>query len=349
MKKFSVCSLGSSLAIGIVCGLSLSLDAATKPAMAGDGSVMYVTPEDSKIHTAGGAQIVIRGFNQIHLWGNQDQNFDAIQDVSKTGANTVRVVFGTDLYGIRTPDRETVVRQYIVGQNVNVIVEDHSATCQQDTQSLVTIVDRWLTPANVSWLTDPVLQKRIILNIANEWSGDGTNYVPAYQDAIARIRAAGIKVPLMIDAGGCGQDMASITNGWKAIFDSDPLRNVIFDIHMYGGWSTDGSPYTFDVQAEMDRAIALRIPLIVGEFGYNDGTTGLHYDTRLLMKILNDRNIGWTAWSWNDNGDHAYNMIAGTGWRLSQGLSPWGQLVIKDAKYGLKAPLASTSTSPRPR
>lgn len=299
------------------------------------GDVMYV--EHGKIYTADGVELVIRGINQNHLWGNQDQNTDAVQDVSKTPANTVRAVFGPYI-GVPLADKEAIVREYILEQDVNVIVDDHGATGQTDTQSLEDCVARWLDPATVAWLTDPVLQKRLILNIANEWSGTD-NYIPAYMDAIAQLRAAGIKVPLMIDANGQGQNILSIFASWKQLLASDPLHNVIFDIHMYDQWSTSFLAGHFNVELAMDLALAFKIPLVVGEFTFNDGSNQFPYDTRQLMKTLNDRSIGWLGWSWTGNGDgSSLNMIAGSGWRLSDGLSPWGILVITDPTYGLGAP-----------
>jgi len=322
------------------CKILILLAFAGLQAQALANPVMYVTPADGKIHAADGSVIVIRGFNQNHWWGNQDQNDDSVQDVSETAANTVLVVFGPDLYGIRPPDREAVVRQYIINEGVNVIVEDHGATCAEDTQSLNVVVDRWLTPANVKWLTDRALQKHIILNIANEWSGTETNYIPAYKDAIARIRHAGIKVPLLIDANGCGQNMGSIYASWQQLLKSDPQKNIIFSIHMYG-WVTDGRPGYFDIATEMDKAVALHIPLIVGEFSNNNGgTNGVLYDTRTALSIFNRRNIGWTAWVWNGGGQESgMDMIAGEGWRLTHGLTPWGDLLLNNTEYGLKAPL----------
>lgn len=321
----------------LLAGLGLQTQA---PAQAPPG-VIYVT-SDGLIHNPDGSRLVMRGFSQNHYWGDTAQNFDAINDVAKSGANTVRAVFGPPLYGIAPADRPAIVRKYILEQKVNVVVEDHGATCMTDDASLDAAVDRWLAPENLNYLLDPALQGKLVLNIANEWSGDRESFAPAYERAIARLRAANIKVPLMIDADGCGQNMEVLFYTFRRLLAADPHHNLIFSIHMYG-WYTDGSGRFWDVRTELQKAVVAGMPLVVGEFSYNNGAGSVNYDTRTAMAIYTDLNVGWLAWSWNGNTvESGFNLIAGAGWRLAHGLTPFGLMVISDPKVGLKAPLGGT-------
>ncbi len=56
----------------------------------------------------------------------------------------------------------------------------------------------------------------------------------SYISAVAALRQAGYSGPILIDSGGCGQDDADLLQYSGAVFDSDPQRNLIFAIHLYG-------------------------------------------------------------------------------------------------------------------
>ena len=56
-----------------------------------------------------------------------------------------------------------------------------------------------------------------------------------YGGAVGALRAAGYTAPLVIDAGGYGQDLADIVDYAAAIQASDPLQNCVFSFHAYGG------------------------------------------------------------------------------------------------------------------
>jgi hypothetical protein len=53
-------------------------------------------------------------------------------------------------------------------------------------------------------------------------------------NAVTTLRSAGYTGPLLIDSGACGQDDADLLQYSGAVFDSDPERNVMFSVHLYG-------------------------------------------------------------------------------------------------------------------
>ncbi len=306
------------------------------------------------IYDANGNEFDIRGFDQNQWWGNQADNYASIAEVPKTGANAVRVVFGPGL-GASTPaERAAVVAQYIA-EGVVPIVEDHGATSQMDLASLNAVVDRWLDPANVQWLQQD--EKYIILDIANEWGPVDYTWAQGYESAISRLRAAGINCLLMVDAGGYGSGFNDILTWWQQILDSDPQHNVVFDIHMYTGWTTedysqlvgtsDGhDPY--DIYTELQKAVAENIPLVVGEFSWNPSSGVDSYSTQRAMQIFESLDIGWLAWSWNGNGGYGLDMLTSQSYQYNSDsdLSPFGNLIINDPTYGLKATARRASIFP---
>jgi hypothetical protein len=65
-------------------------------------------------------------------------------------------------------------------------------------------------------------------------SSDSTVWRDSYLSAISSLRTAGYSGPILIESGGCGQDDADLVQYPQAVFASDPQRNVMFALHLYG-------------------------------------------------------------------------------------------------------------------
>lgn len=77
----------------------------------------------------------------------------------------------------------------------------------------------------------------MIINIGNEPSGNNnaSGWINATKNAIAEMRNTGFQHMLMVDAPNWGQDWEFIMRDNAAsVFNSDPLKNIVFSIHMYG-------------------------------------------------------------------------------------------------------------------
>ena len=190
-------------------------------------------------------------------------------------------------------------------------------------------------------------EKDVILNIANEWGPNTRVWVDAYKTAVARLRAAGINCLLMIDTGGTGgQDNDSMMTWWREILDSDPQKNIVFSVHMYGYWVTeDGARMVGswdgrnprDIKTELTRAVDAGIPFVVGEFSWEDGDVS--YTTHRAMEIFQSLDVGWLAWSWNQNAPAFPDMLPNNEYRYTSDgdLTKFGDMVINDPVLGLKA------------
>ena len=300
-----------------------------------------------QIYDANGSAFTIRGFNHTTWWGSAKDEINAIGQFKKTGANAVRVVFGSDFGPSQTPAQRKLIVEKFIAQGIVPIVEDGTATGKKDAASLRKIVDRWLQPGNVAWLKK--YEKQVILNIANEWGPDSTVWRDEYKKAITRVRNAGVKNMLVIDSGdgpGPGQSAHTIEKWGQALIDHDPQHNVALSVHMYNCWRTEdrrsdvgmshpaiGNPW--DIATELKRMKGRRLPVIVGEFS-SDKYSVVKYKTARALQIFSELGIGWLAWSWNANAVSSMNMAKG--WRYSSDadLKDFGKLVIKGA-YGLKA------------
>jgi mannan endo-1,4-beta-mannosidase len=235
-----------------------------------------------------------------------------------------------------------VAQQYIA-RGIVPMVEYHSATCKTDAASLSTVVDLWVGP-DKAWLQS--LERNVILNIANEWGANDTVWRDSYKTAVMRLRQAGIKNMLVIDAGGeCGQNPESIETWGTEIFASDPEKNVAFSVHMYGFWHNPGAAdrgswngrQPYDMDQELGTLEATGLPVIVGEFSWN-GLTDVGYDTRMALSTYEKHHMGWIAWMWfNPGGDVNVNLANNIVYATTADLSTFGRLVIEDPTLGLKA------------
>jgi hypothetical protein len=187
---------------------------------------------NGKLYDADGHEFRIRGADRNHY------DSDSQPALSHSGANAVRTFVETN-YGQTWAGLANIIQtQNVAYKEVPVITAPSTTagtatSCSTDTAVLTSVVaDSWVTPA-ATWTA---FNKYALYNIANEWGpANSTVWRDSYVAAIAQMRAAGYLGPLMIDAGGCGQDEADLTQYAGAVFDSDPQRNIVFSYHAYGG------------------------------------------------------------------------------------------------------------------
>jgi mannan endo-1,4-beta-mannosidase len=301
---------------------------------------------DSKIYDANGAEFRIRGLNHTHWWGTNNEA--AIPHIANTGANAVRVVFGSGM-GASTPSARRAVVESYLAENIVPVVDQHDGTCQTDVGYLNNIVNFWTNPEEKAWLVDH--EREVILNVANEWGPSNEVWRDAYINAIGQLRAAGINNMLVIDAGECGQSADVVLAHAKAVFDSDPQKNVAFSVHMYSYWVDAGNPVagTWSATApyDMDKTLSamhdLGLAWVVGEFSWEAASSLVWYHTKAAMSLYEKYGIGWLAWSWNQNSEPLLDIVHDYTYDSESDLTDFGNLLVHDADVGLKA-LAEPAT-----
>ena len=309
-----------------------------------------------RIYNPDGTELIMRGVNHTHTWGDGTKNFNSIPEIAKTGANVVRVCFSNWDWQTTsdTPEkRRTIVEKYIE-YGMAPMVELHEATCGNSPSEIEAIVDNWLEPGNKAWLTE--YEEYVILNIANEWgpggNGDYSVWRDTYKTAITRLRDAGINNMLVIDAGGCGQNPRGIELEGQKLIDHDPQHNVVLSIHFYGNWRTEeragevnnsnpeSSPWS--VETELGNMQDAGLPIIVGEFGWREFESS-PYETERVIEFCQERGIGWLAWSLNSNGDPLLDMVWDWAYNSDNDLREYGKVIINHPLYGLKTTAVRTS------
>ncbi|MFC9331974.1 cellulase family glycosylhydrolase [Kitasatospora sp. NPDC057015] len=302
------------VAVAAVFGLLFSVFGLTPGSAEAATSGIHVG--NGRVYEANGNQFVMRGVNHAYAW--YPGQTTAIADIASKGANTVRVVLGNGDRWTRTGTAQIAT---LIGQckaaKVICVLEVHDTTGYGE-DGAATTLDRaaqfWVD--NKSALDGQ--EGYVVVNIGNEPFGN-TNYTAwtaATKSAIGKLRNAGIHHALMVDGPNWGQDWSNtMRDNAASVFASDPDRNTIFSIHMYGVYNTAAK-----VQSYLNAYTANNLPIVVGEFGaqHSDGDP----DEDAIMATAQSQGLGYIGWSWSGNGGgveyldlvNGFNKNAPTTW-----------------------------------
>lgn len=281
----------------------------------------------TKLLDANGNEFVMRGINHPHSWF-ASQDSAALEAIAATGANTVRIVCG---------DGQQYTRDSVQSLNALVerckelkmvaILEVHDITGKDEISLLENTVDFWID------VKDALIgnEAYVILNIANEWVGKWESEVwrDGYVSAIPKLREAGIKNTILVDAAGWGQYGKSIADYGTEVFAADPDANTMFSIHMYGSAGKNKSSIKRNLTGATDKDLCV----IVGEFGYthSDGDV----DEEYIMGYCTENNIGYLGWSWKGNGGGVEYLDIAEEWDGSVLSADWGENLV-NGKNGIR-------------
>lgn len=291
------------------------------------GSVKGFQVDGTELIDANGNPFVLRGINHAHTWFKDELGI-ALQAIANTKANAVRIVLSDG--GQWQEDDVDSVKDIInrcKELKLVTILEVHDATGVNDISALEAAGDYWIK------IKDALAGNEdcVILNVANEWTGDWDSnlWEKGYTTVIPKLRQAGIKNTIMVDAGGWGQYGRSIADGGKAVFESDPDRNTMFSVHMYGTAGKNEKTITDNLEGVTGQGLCV----CVGEFGYNHSDGDV--DEQFIMDYCTENNIGYMAWSWKGNGGGVEYLDLAVTWDGSQLSSDWGENLV-NGKNGIK-------------
>ncbi len=287
--------------------------------------VMHV--KGKNLYDPCGEHVVLRGVNEMFIWADDITGQQILPEISKSGANVVRIVWLSNRENEKaTPaDLDKVISECIRNKMLPM-PELHGATGKWD--KLQEQVDYWTDPEVVR-----VLKKHepyLLLNIANEvgdHSIDTKTFLEGYNEAVNKIRATGLRCPLIIDASGWGQDLNILMETGPSLIENDPLNNLMLSVHMW--WPADDGS-TGRIVKGIEEAVKMDLPLLIGEFAPMGVGCKQSIDYRTIMEMSQKHEIGWLAWSWGAvrNGDcHEMDMTAGEKRGMFDGLHGWGREV----------------------
>lgn len=249
-------------------------------------------------------KVLLRGVNKMNVWTDPtgEASFPQIQ---RAGANTVRIVWTT---GTTAQALDTVIGNAIDHELIPMI-ELHDATS-----------NLWGVPAMVDyWTRDDVVavirkyERFLLVNIANEagaWDTSAADFAAVYRTAIARMRDAGIRTPLVIDAPDSGKNIDVLFAKATELQTADPQHNLLFSVHVYWAisWGMGGG-YIWD---KLGAAFTAGMPLVIGEFsqwgawtapGVSICAPAGEVDYQTVLQAAHAYGIGWYAWEWGPGND----------------------------------------------
>ena len=305
----------AGMAFAAVLGLLLSLAGpSTGKAEAADGGIHV---SGGRVVEGNGNAFVMRGVNHAYTW--YPEQTSSIADIAAKGANTVRVVLGSGGRWTKTNASQvsTLIEQ-CKANKVICVLEVHDTTGYGEdgaATSLDQAADYWISVKSAL----EGQEDYVVVNIGNEPFGN-TNYTAwtdATKAAITKLRGAGIDHALMVDAPNWGQDWSgTMRSNAASVFASDPDRNTIFSIHMYGVYDTAA-----EVQDYLNAFVGNGLPIVVGEFGdqHSDGNP----DEDAIMATAQSLGIGYIGWSWSGNGSGVEYLDMVNGFDPNS-LTSWG-------------------------
>ncbi|MEU2241155.1 cellulase family glycosylhydrolase [Streptomyces sp. NPDC018338] len=318
---------GSALAG--VAGLLLPVFGTAGAAQAADSGIHV---SNGRIYEANGNEFLMRGVNHAYAWYPGET--DAIADIAAKGANTVRVVLSSgDRWTETTSSQVASIVADCKTSKVICVLEVHDTTGYGEDGAAATLgqaADYWVGIKSALQGQEDY----VVVNIGNEPFGNSgySAWTAATKTAISKLRNAGIENALMVDAPNWGQDWSNtMRDNAASVFASDPRRNTIFSIHMYGVYDTAA-----EVQGYLKHFVNNGLPIVVGEFGDNhsDGNP----DENAIMATARSLRVGYLGWSWSGNGSGVEYLDMVTGFDAGS-LTAWGNRFFHGADG-----IAATST-----
>ncbi|WP_147525017.1 cellulase family glycosylhydrolase, partial [Cellulomonas timonensis] len=282
--------------------------------------------ENGKLVERNGTPFVARGASHAHTWYATQTS--SIANIKAKGANAVRVVLSS---GDRWTKNDTADVANIVSlckaNKLICMLEVHDTTGYGEEGAAITLdkaVDYWVSIKSAIEGQEDYIQ----LNIGNEPYGNteavSARWAADTSAAIKRLRTAGFKHNIVVDAPNWGQDWRGLMRDNAAtVFAADPDANTLFSVHMYGVYG-QASTITSYLKAFTDA----KLPIVVGEFGNNHSDGDVDEDT--IMSETQRLGIGYYGWSWSGNGGGVEYLDLVTNFNPNQ-LSTWGQRLFNGA------------------
>jgi mannan endo-1,4-beta-mannosidase len=250
-----------------------------------------------------GARVLLRGVNKMNVYTDHHGDV-SFPEIESTGANTVRIVWATatDDFVPTAADLDTVIGNALA-HHLIPMPELHDAT--GNFAGLSALVDYWTRPDILAVVRKH--ERWLLVNIGNEVGDDqvtAAQFLAGYTTAVQRMRAAGVRSPLVVDASDWGKNLDVLVATGAALTAADPLHALLFSAHLY--WPLhDGADATF-IHEKLAAAVDAGLPLVVGEFSRYGAYAGdasicseageVDYAT-ILAETARD-GIGWYAWEW---------------------------------------------------
>jgi mannan endo-1,4-beta-mannosidase len=306
----------------------------------------YMQVKGKDVVDIAGNKVILRGTN-VDVYKTSFSDFFQLAEIEKAGANVVRINWWTEQPGANGPFPYTIANldaALAECQRLKLvpIVELHDVVGCQDVNHPDfenKVINFWLRSDVIALIKK--YQSTFILNVANEvgkaeWVGNVVPFKEKYISVITRLRAAGINVPIMIDAPDCGTSSHQILTIAQELLNADSKKSLIFSVHTY--WqSLDAAT----IEQRMASMAASNFCFVLGEVANVQGDNpsgagnfdlGASGKMDIVLTAAHNNNMGYLWWLWWNDGVKK-RELSSTG--LFANLTTQGQKVLVNALYAL--------------
>lgn len=229
---------------------------------------------ETKIMWTDGEHYVLPVGVELDYGADSTERFSAVSEIAKVAAGAIRLVLTPE-----TPvaNLEAALnRAATEGLFVNLTLNDPALYCKDNGEELLRLTkETWFGKFRPIIAQDQY-QSMMMISIARGWgpkevfdptSSGYREYMDYTKTLIRDFRKAGFKLPLVVEAPGCGEDFNAFdANRVRELLAADTERNLIF------GLAAKGRAY--NTSAKISNAVnvirAQRAPVIITEVGGSD-------------------------------------------------------------------------------
>lgn len=248
----------------------------------------------TKLLDANGNEFIMRGCNYSWAW-QRGNEYSVIPAAKRIGCNTIRIQLSTGKKWERCSKSSLERLIKLCEDNKLVVVfNTHDETGSNNYSDLENAANFWIEMKDVL----NAHRKTVLVNISNEWYGDWKSdpWAEGYKKVIPKLRNAGILNTLVVDCAGWGQYPKSIFDKGREVAATDSKNNIVFSMHFYQ--HAAGSDY--QVRSNIDNALNLGVPVIIGEFACEHQGENVAWQT--ILDYTKEKKVGYLVWSWTGNG-----------------------------------------------
>lgn len=275
-------------------------------------SALVIKSDGSQLKDVQGKVVYLRGAN-IEFGAKPFDRFKNITAIRDVRSNVVRLQLS------KTTKKEELEGALVEisdkGMVALLTLVDSTLTCKDDTDALDGAVNKLWLDTWLSVIAQDRFQPHLMINYAHQWGPKSVftentvgygDYIEAHKLAIRQFRKAGLRVPLVIDASGCGQDYFSFTAGRsRELKAADEKGNIVLSVHAFGeSWNTDDR-----VRTAITKLSETNMPIVMSGMG-GTGVDAFDIDIAgIIKKAIGDGGLVLNI-PWQTSGDKAAYSIA---------------------------------------
>ena len=238
-----------------------------------ENAAVLRTNETKIMWTDGVHQVLPVGI-ELDYGADSTARFNAISELAKVSAGAIRLVVTPETPAANL--EAALNRAATEGLFVNLTLNDPALYCKDSGEDLLRI-----TKASWFGTLRPIIaqdkfQSMMMISLARGWgpkevfdptSSGYREYMDYTKTLIRDFRKAGFKLPLVVEAPGCGEDFNAFdANRVRELLAADEQKNLIF------GLATKGK--TYNTSAKISNAVNVirsqRAPVLITEVGGSD-------------------------------------------------------------------------------